>query len=53
MQQGVLSELELLKAMFDVGHIPPNTPPPSQSCSYVVALTARWGGGHPSGVMLD
>jgi hypothetical protein len=26
--QSVLSEAELLRAMFDVGHFPPNTPPP-------------------------
>jgi hypothetical protein len=39
--QAVLSESELLRAMFDVGYFPPNTPPPSQSCSYVVSLTAR------------
>jgi hypothetical protein len=25
--QGVLSESELLRAMFDVGYFPPNTPP--------------------------
>ena len=25
--QGVLSEPELLRAMFDVGYFPPNTPP--------------------------
>ena len=25
--QGVLSEPELLRAMFDVGYVPPNTPP--------------------------
>jgi hypothetical protein len=26
--QAVLSEPELLRAMFDVGYFPPNTPPP-------------------------
>jgi hypothetical protein len=26
--QAVLSEPELLQAMFDVGYFPPNTPPP-------------------------
>jgi hypothetical protein len=26
--QAVLSEPELLRAMFVVGHFPPNTPPP-------------------------
>jgi hypothetical protein len=26
--QAVLSESELLRAMFDVGYFPPNTPPP-------------------------
>ncbi len=26
--QTVLSEPELLRAMFDVGYFPPNTPPP-------------------------
>jgi len=26
--QAVLSEPELLRAMFDVGSFPPNTPPP-------------------------
>jgi hypothetical protein len=26
--QTVLSETELLRAMFDVGYFPPNTPPP-------------------------
>ena len=26
--QSVLSEPELLRAMFDVGYFPPNTPPP-------------------------
>jgi hypothetical protein len=25
--QAVLSETELLRAMFDVGYFPPNTPP--------------------------
>ena len=25
--QAVLSELELLRAIFDVGYLPPNTPP--------------------------
>jgi hypothetical protein len=25
--QAVLSEAELLRAMFDVGYFPPNTPP--------------------------
>jgi hypothetical protein len=39
--QAVLSESELLRAMFVVGYFPLNTLPPSQSCSYVVALTAR------------
>jgi hypothetical protein len=28
MAQAVLSEAELLRAMFDVGYFPPNTPPP-------------------------
>jgi hypothetical protein len=27
--QAILSEDELLKAMFDVGYFPPNTPPPN------------------------
>jgi hypothetical protein len=27
--QAVLSESELLRAMFDVGYFPPNTPPPA------------------------
>jgi hypothetical protein len=27
--QAVLSEAELLRAMFDVGYFPPNTPPPN------------------------
>ena len=27
--QGVVFEPELLRAMFDVGYFPPNTPPPS------------------------
>ena len=39
--QAVLSESELLRAMFDVGYFPPSTPPPSLSRSYVVSLTAR------------
>ena len=26
--QAVLSEAELPRAMFDVGYVPPNTPPP-------------------------
>jgi hypothetical protein len=26
--QAILSEPALLRAMFDVGHFPPNTPPP-------------------------
>jgi hypothetical protein len=26
--EAVLSEAELLRAMFDVGYFPPNTPPP-------------------------
>jgi hypothetical protein len=25
--QGILSESDLLRAMFDVGYFPPNTPP--------------------------
>ena len=33
--QAVLSETELLRAMFDVGYFPPNTPP----CSGLFAIT--------------
>ena len=28
--QAVLSEPELLRAIFDVGYFPPNTPPPKE-----------------------
>ena len=31
--RAVLTEPELLRAMFDVGYFPPNTPPPSQQPS--------------------
>ena len=40
--QAVLLEPELLRAVFDVGYSPPNTPPPVQQCFYVVVQTARW-----------
>jgi len=29
-EQAVLSEPELLRAMFDVGYFPPNTPPQAE-----------------------
>jgi hypothetical protein len=30
--QAVLSEPEMLRAIFDVGYFPPNTPPPEERC---------------------
>jgi hypothetical protein len=36
--QAVLSESDLLRAMFDVGYFPPNTPPPNGGTKKIKAV---------------
>ena len=40
--QTVLSEPELLRAMFDVGYFPPNTPPGTSILSLIKPIYPSW-----------
>jgi len=46
---GVLSERELLRAMFDVGYFPPNTPPDERAAGHWIDEVRFGGGGAGTG----